>query len=87
MDTTGKETTEEKRIARLRAQLAFCVIVEEICVSFVRVCACMYTYTCIMQAIRESSRAHAAAPAYIRIVIATFPVVCRARRDLAVCCT
>lgn len=33
--------------------------------------------------VRESSRAHAAAPAHIRIVMATFPVVCRARRDLA----
>jgi len=33
--------------------------------------------------VRERSRAHAAAPAHIRIVMATFPVVCRARRDLA----
>lgn len=38
---------------------------------------------CACDTRKLSRRAHAAAPAHIRIVTATFPVVCRARRDLA----
>lgn len=67
-----EEEGSQKGGPRLRARFAFCVMAEEICVA--RPCA-----SCV----RESSRAHAAAPAHIRIVMATFPVVCRARRDLA----
>lgn len=68
--TDGARGAEgQKGGPRLRARFAFCVMAEEICVA--------------SMCLRESSRAHAAAPAHIRIVMATSPVVCRVRRDLA----